>query len=69
MFEPNLQNVDEVELRDRAARLLQKYKEAEKKISFHKEKLNKNTIVYCKSKENIEIYREQLTSSKIVFKN
>lgn len=69
MFEPNLQNVDEVELRDRAARLLQKYKEAEKKIIFHKEKLNKNTIVYCKNKENIEIYLEQLTSSKIVFKN
>lgn len=69
MFEPQIQNIDEVELGDRAMRLLLQYKEKEKQTKFHKERLNKNTVVYCKNKDNIERYREQLTSSKIVFKN
>lgn len=69
MFEPQVQNIDEVELRDRAMRLLLQYKEKEKQTKFYKERLNKNTVVYCKNKDNIERYREQLTSSKIIFKN
>lgn len=69
MFEPQIQNIDEVELRDRAMRLLLQYKEKEKRTKFHKERLNKNTVVYCKNKDNIARYREQLTSSKIIFKN
>lgn len=69
MFEPQKQNIDEVKLRDRAMRLLLQYKEKEKQTKFYKERLNKNTVVYCKNKDNIERYREQLTSSKIIFKN
>lgn len=71
MFEDSINNLDETELRDRAQKLLANYKKAERKTKFYSERINKNTVVFCKNKENIEKYREQskINSSKLVFKN
>lgn len=71
MFEDSINNLDETELRDRAQKLLANYKKAERKTKFYSERINKNTVAFCKNKENIEKYREQskINSSKLVFKN
>lgn len=50
MFEPQKQNIDEVELRDRAMRLLLQYKEKEKQTKFYKERLNKKQSCIVKIK-------------------
>lgn len=71
MLEDNLNSLDDVELRNRAQITLVKFKEVEKQTKFHSERIGKNTVVFCKTKENIEKYKEQLkiNSKSVVFKN
>lgn len=58
---------EDIELKNRAGKILADYKKAEKKIKFHSAKIGKNTVVFCKNKENIEKYKNQYKTSKITF--
>lgn len=46
-------------MRERAKELLEEYKKVEKKSKLHEVRLNKNTVVYCKKKAQIEKYKKK----------
>lgn len=62
-------DVDEVELGNRAERLLEQYKKIEKKTKFHTARINSKTIVCCKRKENIELYKSKENNPIIYLNN
>lgn len=53
------QNLEYAELRERAKKMLEEYKKVEKKSKLHEVRLNKNTVVYCKNKDQIEKYQRK----------
>lgn len=55
-------NSELYEIKKKDKKALIGMKEIEKDIDFHSEKINKNTIVYCKNKENIEKYKSLFKS-------
>lgn len=57
-------NEEELEERSKAFILLQKLKAQEKKTRFHKEQLNNNTVVYCKNRDNLRLYKQLFNKSK-----
>lgn len=46
-------------MRECARALLEEYKKIEKKSKLHEVRLNKNTVVYCKNKDQIEKYKRK----------
>lgn len=46
-------------MREHARELLEEYKKIEKKSKLHEVRLNKNTVVYCKNKDQIEKYQRK----------
>lgn len=56
--------IEEYEQRCSAYIKLQKLKEEEKKIKFHKEKFGNNTIVCCKNKDNLTRYKQLFNQFK-----
>lgn len=53
------QNLENSQLREHAKELLEEYKKVEKKSKLHEVRLNKNTVVYCKNKDQIEKYKRK----------
>lgn len=53
------QNPGNSQLREHAKELLEEYKKVEKKSKLHEVRLNKNTVVYCKNKDQIEKYQRK----------
>lgn len=53
------QNLENSQLREHAKELLEEYKKVEKKSKLHKVRLNKNKVVYCKNKDQIEKYKRK----------
>lgn len=53
------QNPGNSQLREHAKELLEEYKKVEKKSKLHEVRLNKNTVVYCKNKDQIEKYKRK----------
>ena len=56
LYEQNLENN---EMRERAQKLLTEYKRIENKTKLHECRINKNTVVYCKDKSNIDKYKRK----------
>ena len=44
--------------KERACSMLRKMKELEKNTKMHSERINKNTIVFCKQKDRINEYKK-----------
>ena len=53
------QNLENAKMRERAKELLDECKKAERKYKLHEVRLNKNTVVYCKKKDQIEKYKKK----------
>lgn len=53
------QNLENSQLREHAKELLEEYKKVEKRSKLHEVRLNKNTVVYCKNKDQIEKYQRK----------
>lgn len=53
------QNLEYAQMREHAHELLEEYKKIEKKSKLHEVRLNKNTVVYCKNKDQIEKYQRK----------
>ena len=53
------QNLEYAAQREYAKQILEEYKKVEKKSKLHKVRLNKNTVVYCKNKDQIEKYKKK----------
>lgn len=53
------QNLEYAQMREHARELLEEYKKIEKKSKLHEVRLNKNTVVYCKNKDQIEKYKKK----------
>lgn len=53
------QNLEYAQMREHARELLEEYKKIEKKSKLHEVRLNKNTVVYCKNKDQIEKYKRK----------
>lgn len=53
------QNLEYAQMREHARKLLEEYKKIEKKFKLHEVRLNKNTVVYCKKKDQIEKYKKK----------
>lgn len=53
------QNLEYAQMREHARELLEEYKKIEKKSKLHEVRLNKNTVVYCKNKDQIEKYQRK----------
>lgn len=53
------QNLEYAQMRECARELLKEYKKIEKKSKLHEVRLNKNTVVYCKNKDQIEKYKKK----------
>lgn len=52
-------DLDEVELRNRAEIFLKQCKDIERKTKFHIVRINNKTLVCCKRKENIDLYKQK----------
>lgn len=53
------QNLENAKMREHAKELLEEYKKAERKYKLHEVRVNKNTVVYCKKKDQIEKYKRK----------
>ena len=53
------QNLENAKMRERAKELLDECKKAERKYKLHEVRLNKNTVVYCKNKDQLEKYKRK----------
>ena len=51
-------NFEKQEQKSKSETLLIRFKEEEKKTKFYSERINKNTTVFCKNKQNIEMYKK-----------
>ena len=54
----NTYNFYDEELRCKAKKALQEMKKVEHNTILHKKRINRNTIVFCKNKENIKLYED-----------
>lgn len=59
------QNLENAKMRERAKELLEEYKKVEKKCKLHEVRLNKNTVVFCKKKDQIEKYKRKEKESLV----
>lgn len=50
---------DKVISKNNAHVSLERLKKEEREITFHKKRINKNTIVMCKNEDRLKIYEEQ----------
>lgn len=50
------QHLEKSEQRERARQVLEEYKRIEKETKLHKIQLNRNTVVYCKNRDQLERY-------------
>lgn len=56
---------EKVNSKTKAQELLERLKRKEKKIKFYEQRINKNTIVYCKNKERLDDYERSYNNIKI----
>lgn len=49
---------DKFDDRETAIQMIEALKIEEKKTKFYKERINKNTIVFCKKRENLRLYKQ-----------
>ena len=57
---------DKVISKNNAHESLERLKQKEREITFHKKRINKNTIVMCKNEDRLKIYEEQYKKQKPV---
>ena len=57
---------DKVVSKNNAYESLERLKQEEREITFHKKRINKNTIVMCKNEDRLKIYEEQYKKQKTV---
>lgn len=57
---------DKVISKNNAHVSLERLKKEEREITFHKKRINKNTIVMCKNEDRIKIYEEQYKKQKTI---
>ena len=57
---------DKVVSKNNAYESLERLKQEEREITFHKKRINKNTIVMCKNEDRLKIYEEQYKKQKHV---
>lgn len=57
---------DKVISKNNAHVSLERLKKEEREITFHKKRINKNTIVMCKNEDRLKIYEEQYKKQKTV---
>ena len=57
---------DKVVSKNNAYESLERLKQEEREITFHKKRINKNTIVMCKNEDRLKIYEEQYKKQKPV---
>lgn len=57
---------DKVISKNNAHVSLERLKKEEREITFHKKRINKNTIVMCKNEDRLKIYEEQYKKQKAI---
>lgn len=57
---------DKVVSKNNANESLERLKQKEREITFHKKRINKNTIVMCKNEDRLKIYEEQYKKQKAI---
>lgn len=57
---------DKVISKNNAHLSLDRLKKEEREITFHKKRINKNTIVMCKNEDRLKIYEEQYKKQKAI---
>ena len=57
---------DKVVSKNNANESLERLKQKEREITFHKKRINKNTIVMCKNEDRLKIYEEQYKKQKTI---